>query len=141
MPYIEEELKFATNEQRVVVVHEHLLYLVSKAKDALKNPDETKYRGLIDTIMDAVATLDMHLDFRANNSFATMIRRWYGFWTIRLLDARMATGQKALDVLQDLENSIREFVLALREGMAQRWAQTRAKEENKGASDGVSFKA
>lgn len=139
MPYTEEELKFATDEQRAVVVHEHLLTLVSKAKGVFKSPDEAKYRGLISTIMDIVATLDMHLDFRANPSFAATIRRWYRFWMIGLLDARMAKGQEALDILQNLQNSIQEFILSLREGMARRKAQT--KEEKKGKSGGVSFEA
>lgn len=142
MPYIEEELKFATNEQRIVAVHEHLAFLVSKAREAVKNGEELKCRELIDTTMDTVATLDMHLDFKSNPPFASMIRRWYGFWTLQLLGARTAKEQEALAILEDLEGSIGEFILSLREGMAQRETRHRDTEQKKGASGGgVSFKA
>ena len=139
MHYRKEELKFADNEQRVVAVHEHLVGLVTQARKALENKEPQRLRKLLDAAMDAVATLDMHLDFRSNPAFAAAIRRWYAFWTLCMMDARQAEGESVAATLQELEDSLKEFVLSLRDGMVLRNAPV---PEQKGSQKGgVSFNA
>ena len=120
MDYRKEELKFADNEQRVVAVHEHLMGLVTKARKAQENKDPQRLRKLLDLAIDTVAALDVHLDFRSNPAFATNIRRWYTFWTLRIMDARQAEDESAESILQEVERSLEEFVFALRDGMVLR---------------------
>jgi flagellin-specific chaperone FliS len=137
--YRKEELKFADNEQRVVAVHEHLVSLVTQARKALKNKESERLKKLLDAAMDTVATLDMHLDFRSNPAFAAAIRRWYVFWTLCMMDARQAEGESAAAILQELEGSLKEFVLSLRDGILLRNAPVPGqKGPQKG---GVSFNA
>jgi len=137
--YRKEELKFADNEQRVVAVHEHLVGLVTQARKALENKEPQRLKKLLDAAMDAVATLDMHLDFRSNPAFAAAIRRWYAFWTLCMMDARQAEGESTAATLQELEDSLKEFVLSLRDGMVLRNAPV---PEQKGSQKGgVSFNA
>ena len=139
MHYRKEELKFADNEQRVVAVHEHLVGLVTQARKALENKEPQRLKKLLDAAMDAVATLDMHLDFRSNPAFAAAIRRWYAFWTLCMMDARQAEGESTAAILQELEDSLKEFVLSLRDGMVLRNAPV---PEQKGSQkSGVSFNA
>jgi flagellin-specific chaperone FliS len=137
--YRKEELKFADNEQRVVAVHEHLVSLVTQARKALENKEPQRLKKLLDAAMDTVATLDMHLDFRSNPAFAATIRRWYAFWTLCMMDARQAEGESVAATLQELEDSLKEFVLSLRDGMVLRNAPV---PEQKGSQKGgVSFNA
>lgn len=139
MHYRKEELKFANNEQRVVAVHEHLVGLVTQARKALENKESQRLKKLLDTAMDTVATLDMHLDFRSNPVFAATIRRWYAFWTLRMMDVRQAEGESGAAILQEIEHSLKEFVLALRDGIVLRNAP--GAEQKGSQKGGVSFNA
>jgi flagellin-specific chaperone FliS len=139
MYYRKEELEFANNEQRVVAVHEHIVGLVTQARKALENKEPQKLKKLLDAAMDAVATLDIHLDFRSNPAFAASIRRWYAFWTLRMMDVRQAEDESGAAILQELEDSLKEFVLALRDGIVLRNAP--GAEQKGSQKGGVSFNA
>jgi flagellin-specific chaperone FliS len=137
--YRKEELKFADNEQRVVAVHEHLVSLVTQARKALENKEPQRLKKLLDAAMDTVATLDMHLDFRSNPAFAATIRRWYAFWTLCMMDARQAEDESTAAILQELEDSLKEFVLSLRDGIVLRNAPVPGQKGSQ--KGGVSFNA
>jgi len=125
-PYIEESVSLTNNEQRIIMIHEQINVQLKHAKDSLLRNDDGNFRKATLRVLDTIATLDMHLNYKTNRAFSSEIHMWYRFWTLLLLELR---EKKDLEVLKRLGDSVADFTAALKKGVDRRLIK-KAREDN-----------